>query len=364
MDTHLALSLLVFAVSSLVVYLLIPPLQRLAFKKGYVVTPRDHAVDIPPAIRKASHHYQIPLTGGLAVLLAFAASMLVSVLVFPGLFLGSETLIRFVGLFVASMLIGLMGLADDIRRLSYKIRLLAASLIMLALLAVTVYGKMFVLPGAITLHIGLPELLVLLLWCLGLSNAINLIDGLDGSAAGIIAIAALWLSLITGTDAFVATIVLTSILASCVAFLAFNFHPASIFLGSTGTLFLGFVLALITIWPPAPLVPNYFFPYAILIFALPLTDMVVVFMVRILHGKNPFTADSWHIHDRVLLTGVSRKKAAVLIWGVSFVCGLLAYLSFRGLLPYLAAAAMVAIVLAAFYLLVIFHSRPEKTGEK
>ena len=317
-----------------------------------MVKPRDHRIDIPPATRKASHDYPIPLTGGLAVLAAFAISMLVALLVFPELFAAEGIGIRFGGLFLAALLVGLTGLVDDIRKLSYKSRLLIGGLVMLLLLVVTIYGETFLLPGGFRWQIGVPELILLLVWCLGLSNAINLIDGLDGSAAGIIAIATLWLGLITTIDAFLVTVVLTSIMASCVAFLAFNFYPASIFLGSTGTLFLGFVLALITIWPPAREMPNYFFPYAILIFAVPLADMSVVFLERIMHGKNPFVADSWHIHDRVLLTGMGRKQAAMTIWGVSFLCGLFAYLAFRGLLPYLVAAALTALALILFYVII------------
>ena len=361
MNIYLGLSLLVFLTASLVVYLLIPPLRRVAFKKGITVTPRDRQIDIPPAIRKASHSYQIPLTGGVAFLAAFAVSMLVSLLVFPGLFTDKAMQIRFAGLFVASLLIGLMGLADDLYDISYKLRLLVAAAAIGALLAITVYGELFLLPGGHVVRIGIPELLILLIYCMGLSNAINLADGLDGSAAGMVAIGALWMGFITTTDAFLATIVLMCILASCVAFLAYNFHPASIFLGSTGTLFLGFVMALITIWPPTQQLPNYFFPYALIIFTVPLADMTVVFSIRLLHRKNPFTADSWHIHDRLLLTGAGRKKATVTLWLLSFVCGLLAYLSFRGVLPYLVAAGLTALMLITFYAIIIRRANPRYT---
>jgi len=352
MYTHLVLSLLVFLLSSLTSYTLNNYLRKLAFKRGWVVKPRDMRIDIPPAIRKASHPYKIPLTGGLAFLVAFALSMLVSLALFPDIFTGGEMGLRFAGLLVASMVIGLMGFVDDMRKLGYQIRFLVAGLTMLVLLAFTVYGEVFLLPGGLTVQIGIPELLLLLVWCLGLGNSINLIDGLDGSAAGIVAIGAVWLWLISPTDAFLVTLVLMSILACCIVFLTYNFYPASIFLGSTGTLFLGFVLALITIWPPTREMPNYFFPYAIIIFAVPLVDMALVFFIRLLHGRNPFVANSWHIHDRVLLTGAGRKQAAVVIWALSFCCGLLAYLAFRGVMPYLVAVGLTGLLLLSFYVVV------------
>lgn len=364
MNPYLLSTLVVFLVSTLVVHLLIPSLRTFAFKKSYTVLPRDKNIDIPQAIRKASHSYHIPLTGGLAIVAAIITGLLVSALLFTNLMFVGDRVVHFAVLLFSSLLIGAMGFADDARRLSYLFRLVAAAVMMLMLLFFTVYGEVFLLPGEVVWQIGTLELIVLLIWCLGLSNAINLIDGLDGSASGIIAIAAIWIGLITTTEAFLVTTVLTGILAATVAFLAYNFHPAQIFLGSTGTLFLGFALAIITVWPPNPQTPNYFFPYAVLVFAVPLADMALVFFIRILHGKNPFVADSWHIHDRVLLTGASRKQASLAIWALSFCCGGIAYLSFRSLIPYLIAVGIVALLLGGFYLVVASlqkQSRPVKT---
>lgn len=358
MQTYVPLTLIVFAVSSIATYALIPSLIRLAFKKGFTVTPRHRRIQIPPVIRRASHNYTIPLTGGLAIFLPFVVSMLLVLLLFPDLFAGPWHLTRFLALLISGSAVAATGLADDIYKLSHRARFWVTIPLMGIMLWFTALNQVFYLPGDYLHHIGYVELVVLLIWCLGLSNAINLIDGLDGAAAGIVAIAALWLGLITTADAFLVTIVLTTVTASCIAFLAFNFHPARIFLGSTGTLFMGFVLAVLTIWPPTREMDNYFFPYAVLIFALPLTDMAVVFLIRLWHGRNPFTADSWHIHDRVLLTGASRKQACLIIWGVSFVCGLVAYLSFRGLIPYLVAVALTLGVLGVFYAVVNRKIKP------
>lgn len=357
MNLHISLSISVFLLSSLLAYALIPKLIRLAMRKGYTVRPRDREIDIPKAIRKASHNYSIPLTGGLAIVLPFTLIGLSALLFFPQLFDGSWSMGRFAALLISASVVAALGLMDDIHRLSYLLRFLVTIPLMALLLFLTVKGQVFYLPGGYTHTIGYPELILLLFWCLGLSNAINLIDGLDGSAAGIIVIASIWLGLITTTDAFLVTLVLTAIIAACIAFLAYNFHPAKIFMGSTGTLFLGFVLAILTIWPPTRETPNYFFPYAILIFAVPLADMLLVFVVRLWHGRNPFVAASWHIHDRVLLTGVGRKKASVMIWSLSFFCGMAAYLGFREVVPFLLAAAVCVALLAAFYAWTAFKQK-------
>lgn len=358
MDTHFTLLLLVFLLSSFATHLIVPSLRKLGFQKGWVVKPRDARVDIPSATRKASHPYEIPLTGGLVFLATFVMSMGLLGLAFPALLSSWDGWGRFAGLFVASMLIGIMGLSDDIRRMGYRPRLLVAGLTSLALLLLTVYGQQFVLPGGFAVNVGIPELLLLLVWCLGLTNAINLIDGLDGSATGIIAIAAVCLRLMTPAEALPAAAVLTAIIACCVAFLAYNFHPAIIFLGSTGTLFLGFTLAILSIWPTSENMPNHLLPFAILVFAVPLYDMGAVMFVRLWHRKNPFKADSWHIHDRLLLTGVSRKQAAFILWMLSAACGSIAYLTFREMVPYLVAVGLTALMLSGFYLVVVRLQKP------
>lgn len=352
MHPYLTLSVLTFLLSSLTTYLLIPRLRKLGFKKGWIVRPRERKVTIPPAIRPASHPYDIPLTGGIALLAAFVISVLTYLVFFGGLPAGDPFALQYAGLVLAATVIGLMGLVDDIHRIGYKPRLLIGGLTVLILLLFTIYGETLLLPGGFIVHIGVPEMLVLLIWTLGLTNAINLIDGLDGSAAGIVAIASIWLGLMIPQDAMFATVVLSAIIASCIAFLAYNFHPAKIFLGSTGTLFLGFTLATLSVWPSNGQTPIYLLPYAFLIFAVPVGDMALVVLIRSWHGKNPLSTDSWHIHDRVLLTGVSRKQASHIIWFLSCCCGAVAYISFRGLIPYLAAAGIVFILLTTFYFVV------------
>lgn len=357
MPSHHILTILVFVFSTLVAYALIRPLIRWAFKNGFVVTPRDREVSIPPSVRKASHGYRIPLTGGLSILVPFMLSMLLARLVFPGLFANPEAERMFWFLLVGCVGFAVVGLIDDVRHLDYRLRFLFPVLIIAALLFFTVMGHVLVLPGGYRTDIGVFEAVVLLVWVLGLSHSVNLVDGLDGSAAGIMAIACVWLGLLIPDGNAVANVALTSLLASYIAFLAFNFHPARLFLGSTGTLFPGFAMAVLSIWPGMPGLPNHFFAYAVLVLAVPLADMALVFFIRLWHGKNPFTTDSWHIHDRVLRTGASRKQAAWVIWGLAFVCGLVAYLSFRGLLPFLMAALMVAAIVGGFYLVVMRRIR-------
>jgi len=343
----------IFILSTLLAYLFTPLVINYAHKKGYICTPRDREIDIPRKIRKRSHDYQIPVIGGWIIFIPFLITMLLSIFFLDVLFPEDQSKFQFYALFVSSALIFIIGYFDDIKRLSYITRFVTEIIVILVILIVTVKDTYMILPGNISWKIGYFEIFILLIWCLGLLNSINLIDGLDGSASGLIVIATIFLSLITSVEAYLVTMALMIILASCIAFLSYNFYPAKIFLGSSGTLFLGYTLSVLTIWQPNHYTSNYFLPYAVLIFALPIVDMSVVFAVRLAKGKNPFIADSWHIHDRVLLTGLSRKKAVSVIWGVSFLCGLTAYLSYIHFWGYFTALGIVAFILILFYYIVI-----------
>lgn len=349
----------IFILSSFLAYLFSPLVINYAHKKGHICTPRDREIDIPKKIRKRSHDYQIPVIGGWIIFIPFLVTMILSIFFLDELFPEKQSKFQFFALFISSTIIFIIGYFDDIKRLSYITRFITEIIVILLILLITVKDTYMILPGNISWKIGYFEIFLLLIWCLGLLNSINLIDGLDGSASGLIAIATIFLSLITSVEAYLVTMALMIILASTIAFLSYNFYPAKIFLGSSGTLFLGYILSVLTIWQPNHYSSNYFLPYAVLIFAVPIVDMSVVFTVRLLKGKNPFIADSWHIHDRVLLTGLSRKKAVLVIWGVSFLCGLTAYLSYIHILGYITAVAIVTFILVLFYLSVIKLEKKE-----
>ena len=353
MSYYLFFSAGIFIVSTVLTYLSTPFIIKYAHKKGYICTPRDREIDIPHKIRKRSHDYQIPVIGGWVIFIPFVFTMLSSIFFLDRLFPDENYKFRFYLLLISSILVFIIGYFDDIKKLSYITRFIIEIVIILSVLLLTLKNTYMILPSLPPWQIGYFEIFLLLIWSLGLCNSINLIDGLDGSASGIIVIATVFLSLITATEAFLVTMVLMSVMAACIAFLSYNFHPAKLFLGSSGTLFLGYVLSILTVWQPNHYTPNYYLPYAVLIFAVPITDMAVVFMIRILKGRNPFVADSWHIHDRVLLTGLSRKQSVVVIWSLSFLCGLISYLSYILVFRYLIALIIVFLLLLTFYIVII-----------
>ncbi len=359
MSYYLFFSGEIFIISTLLAYFTAPYVIKFAHKKGYICTPRDREIDIPRKIRKRSHDYQIPVIGGWVIFIPFLITMLSSIFFLDKLFPDDHYKLRYFLLFISSVFIFIIGYFDDIKRLSYITRFLIEIIIILSILILTLKDNYMILPGLPPWKIGWIEIFILLIWSLGLCNSINLIDGLDGSASGLIVIATVFLSLITAVEAFLVTMVLMSVMAACIAFLSYNFHPAKLFLGSSGTLFLGYVLSILTVWQPNHYTSNYYLPYAVLIFAVPITDMVVVFTVRILKGKNPFIADSWHLHDRVLLTGLSRKQSVLLIWGLSLLCGLTAYLSYLQIFGYFIAVGIVAVLVFSFYMII---NKFEKSG--
>ncbi len=141
MSTFVSLSLLVFFTSSVFTYVIMPALIRYAFRKGCVVTPKDRTILIPRAIRKASHPYTIPLTGGVAIFLSFVLSMLITLVFFSGLFPDAISTMRFWALLLSGSVMAIMGLADDLYNLSYKLRLTAGFLLTAMVLLFTVYGS-------------------------------------------------------------------------------------------------------------------------------------------------------------------------------------------------------------------------------
>ncbi|MCK9618087.1 MAG: undecaprenyl/decaprenyl-phosphate alpha-N-acetylglucosaminyl 1-phosphate transferase [Lentimicrobiaceae bacterium] len=357
MNNYLLFTFFIFFISTITAYITIPWVIKFAYSRNYVCTPHDSFVDVPGKIRKKSHDYSIPVIGGLVIIFPFFISMIVMWLFRHSYFSDSVLLFRFYALFISTIIISIIGYIDDIKKVSYLKRLILETIVISVMLFLTVKDSVYIIPLLGPHKIGYIELFILLIWCVGLLNSINLIDGLDGLATGIMIIATLFFSFTTTIEAFLITLVLMSVLASCIAFLSFNFYPAKLFLGSSGTLVLGYLLSILTVWSPVPKIENYYFQYAIFFFALPITDMLIVFSVRLFHGMNPFTADSWHVHDRVLLTGIPRKYATILLWTISGLCGLCGYCAFKAVFSYHLAILFVIILLSIFYTVIIINKK-------
>lgn len=306
-----------FILSALVCLFLTPLVQRLA--------PRIGAVDSPSEERKV-HERPIPRIGGVAVAIAFFVPVI-------GLFFVDTTISRayledlnhVVGLFLGSALMVALGLADDIRGLSARTKFVAQVLI--ALLA---YGLGYRIVGianplGASLMFGVFSLPVTVLWIVGVTNAINLIDGLDGLASGVSLVTVLILfTLGLVNHNLVVALTASALAGALVGFLKYNFNPATIFMGDSGSLFLGYVLSITAISGAAKSSTVVSLLIPLLALGLPIAETLSTIVRRFIGGRPIFGADRGHLHHRLLDRGLSHRQVVLVLYGGSGVVGLIA----------------------------------------
>jgi UDP-GlcNAc:undecaprenyl-phosphate GlcNAc-1-phosphate transferase len=203
--------------------------------------------------------------------------------------------------------------------------------------------------------LGVASLPVTLLWIVGITNAINLLDGIDGLAVGITASTALTLSAINilGGQTMVALLCLC-LAGACLGFLPYNFSPARIFLGDSGSLFLGLVLSSVSILSSYKAATATFVAmpiYMVFLFGLPLIDTASVFIGRLLSGRSVFKADMTHVHHRLLRFGWTQKQAAYILYSLSVGFGLVSMMMSFEKSPFLVliGGLLILVVLGIIY---------------
>jgi UDP-GlcNAc:undecaprenyl-phosphate GlcNAc-1-phosphate transferase len=301
-----------FVASCALSVILTPIVKKFAVWVGAVAVPNHRSV----------HTKIMPQMGGLAIFFAFIGAYFI---IAPAT--KSYNMEVAMGLLIGGAIIVLVGALDDRFVLSPKLKLLGQ----LVAASVVVYFGLEVdfvkLPfgDAIDLNswIGIP---ITILWIVGVTNAVNLIDGLDGLSAGVSGIATatiMVLSIMIGN--YGVALICAVLLGSILGFLFFNFHPASIFMGDTGALFLGFALATLSIlgYKQATIV-SLLVP--ILILGVPLSDTFIAILRRKLNNKPIFAPDKGHLHHCLMGLGYSTRKTVLIIYGVSAVFGLCAVL--------------------------------------
>ena len=294
--------------AALISFATTPPVRVLAHKLG--------AIDIPQDNRRM-HKQPIPRLGGLAIYLGFVVTALVFLDLSPLLI---TVLLGGTGIVV-------LGMLDDIFRLRASLKFLFQ--IGFAFIAVwqgvtveqiTLFGR--------TIDFGGFSILITVLWIVGLTNAINLIDGLDGLSCGVSTISAfslLLVAILMGQNPD--SILMTGILAgACLGFLPFNTNPAKIFMGDTGALFLGYTLSVISVGGVLKLHTVVSVIIPLLIFALPLFDTTFAILRRIIHGKSPFEPDRGHLHHRLIDMGLNQKQTVAVLYATCALLGLSAVL--------------------------------------
>ena len=304
--------LLAFAVSLLVAYVMTPPVKRFAEKVG--------AIDVPKDNRRV-HDHPIPRMGGLAIFIGFVLSLI--------FFVPMST--KVLGLLVGSVIIAVMGGVDDIVSLNPWVKL--AGQIVAALVAIRcglvfdVISNPNIFAEETYIEIGWLSIPLTMLWIVGCTNAVNLIDGLDGLAVGVSAISSMTMLIVSlFVSEPVVSIILAALTCACLGFMPYNLNPAKIFMGDVGSQLLGFVLSTASIMGLFKLHAIITFFVPLLALALPLADTIFAFFRRILHGQSPFKADKGHFHHRLLAMGLNQKQVVAVLYGISAVLGLLAVL--------------------------------------
>jgi UDP-GlcNAc:undecaprenyl-phosphate/decaprenyl-phosphate GlcNAc-1-phosphate transferase len=307
---------LIFCVAALVSVVTIPPIRNVALSMGQV----DH-----PGVRKV-HHQPMVRLGGIAICAATLSALILAVNLgwFAKLpFVYSE---KIFWIMLGGLGFFLIGLADDLLNLSPFLRLLLQMLIAGVVWQAGVRIDFVTMPGVgIVQLVDGVSLLLTVVWLTGVVNAINWIDGLDGLASGVSGIAAIAMFVIClfmGQlgEAFV----MVALAGSLLGFLYYNFNPAQIFMGDSGSYFIGFTIAGISITGLVKSAAVFAILLPFLVLAVPLLDMSLVILARLRHGCSPFTADKRHLHHRLLKAGLSHRLSVFVIYALTFWAGSLA----------------------------------------
>ncbi|HUC92564.1 MAG TPA: MraY family glycosyltransferase [Paenibacillus sp.] len=299
-----------FTISLMIALLMTPAVKKLAFKVG--------AIDKPNA-RKV-HSRIMPRLGGLAIYLAFVAAFLLLFPFLPDGLLNRYDMNLIKGLLVGGTMIVLIGALDDRFELSAKVKLLGQ----IAAAAVVVFGfdvqiNLLNIPFGESMQpvaewLSIP---LTIFWIVGCTNAINLIDGLDGLAAGVSGIAIGTILAMAGLMGSEPVILMsTLLLGGIIGFLVFNFHPAKIFMGDSGSLFLGFSLAVLSMFGFKQ-VAIVSFVTPLLIIGVPMADTFFAIVRRMVNRKPIFAPDKGHLHHCLRELGYSHRRTVLIIYGIA-----------------------------------------------
>jgi UDP-GlcNAc:undecaprenyl-phosphate GlcNAc-1-phosphate transferase len=278
-----------------------PVVRRLALRLGVIDQPSARKVHLQP----------VPLLGGLAIYAGFVVALL--------LFGNRYGLTELISILVGASLMSFLGVWDDRRGLSPWLKLMGQFLAASILVMTGVYIGTF--PWEIL------NVAVTLLWVVAITNAMNLLDNMDGLSGGIGAVASIFFLLLAVMNGqYLVGALSAALLGACLGFLVYNFNPASIFMGDTGALFLGFVLAATAIklrFPEGIEIVTWMVP--VLILGLPLFDTALVVISRLRRGFNPLTTPGKdHVSHRLVAMGYTRREAVLICYLICAALGILA----------------------------------------
>jgi UDP-GlcNAc:undecaprenyl-phosphate GlcNAc-1-phosphate transferase len=306
-----------FAFSLAVSFVATRSVRDLATRRGWVSVPQGE---------RHVHQAPLPRLGGVAIFLAFSVSLsawLVFSLAFPRLVVGlaPATILR---IYVPACLIFCLGIYDDLRGagpyLKFAVQAIAAVMLfaggMRVLNLPVIFGS-----HSLPWFVGLP---LTVLWVVAVTNAFNLIDGLDGLAAGSALFSTLVFFVVSLVDySWLGSLMSVTLAGAILGFLRFNFNPATIFLGDSGSLFIGFMLSALAL-AGAQKAPTFVaVAIPVVSFGLPILETLLSILRRLISGRPVFTADREHIHHKLLQMGFSHRQVVIVLYAVSAIFAML-----------------------------------------
>lgn len=319
--------ILSFVASFAVAFLTTPLAKRFATKIGAIDVPKD---------KRRVHKKPTPLVGGLAIFLGFLAATLSF----------GKIDIEFVGMLAGALIMVVLGIFDDKYNLPAKfkfvIQIVAASIpVILGVRIERIIFPFAEYTGITGIEFGWLSYPITILWIVGLTNAVNLIDGLDGLAAGVSAIASFSVFCVALMQGEIGIAILTAALVgSCFGFLPYNFNPASIFMGDTGSTFLGYVMAVISVMGLFKIHAIISFAVPFIAFGIPIFDTSFAIFRRIKEHRPIMSPDRGHLHHRLIDSGLTQKQAVLVIYAICIVLGIVAVMSFKSKIWALAIAML------------------------
>ncbi|MGI6576711.1 MAG: MraY family glycosyltransferase [Eubacteriales bacterium] len=311
MDTALITLLLVtLGISFLISFAATPLVKQFALRIGAMDVPKDE---------RRMHSVPIARIGGLAIFFGFMSGVL--------LFADVDRELR--GILFGSVIIVAMAMVDDLINLKAWIKLIVQILAALVAIwhgvVIEVVSNPNIFANNPWLVLGVFSIPVTVIWIVTITNSVNYIDGLDGLAVGVSSISSITMLVIAilVSEPNIA-VVMAALAGGCIGFMPYNLNPAKIFMGDTGALFIGYILATISIQGLFKFYAIMSFAVPFLILALPIFDFVFAFFRRLLAGKNPMSADRGHVHHRLIDMGFNQKQAVAIMYVLSGILGLTA----------------------------------------
>lgn len=354
----------------------------LAFITTFVLTPytikiakKIGAVDVPKDERRM-HNKPMPKFGGPAIIIGFLLSIIYLLITSSlegnlNLFGIEEYYKKLIGFLIGIFILSIFCYFDDVKGIHPLVKLLGQTIAAAIVVAFGIRINNFNLPffeGNIVLSNAF-SIILTMVWIIGITNAINLIDGLDGLSSGIAIISSVSLLIIFALNEspLIAIIIVTALVGALSGFLPFNFNPAKTFIGDIGSNFIGFTLSIVSILGIAKTATAFVIVLPIFVLGLPIFDTVSAIIRRLIKGRSikaVFQADKNHLHHKLIEKGFTQKEAVLTLYGVSVACGMFAVILFESDIWKAISFALMVVAVVAIGYKEFFKLKQEENNQK